>query len=943
MNPKKEISTEISFFSLLLDILLTMKKIYLFLPLFVAQLVFAQNSQQYSSGIFLDKDKKPKAFLKVFNTSTGVYEETDAEGFAIIPAQVYDTLVWNNGKNTKVVYGVQELKSILENRVPKKSVEAITSKDYDSLIAKVKLDEYSISNPDYHLSKNSDPYFYKIRKLKQKNGDTLKIKKQEQNKFIINGSFNTSFEIRNRNSIPQTQNRYVQGRSQSGNLIWRGPETNEIFSYGPDISTLAYNFQPYDYDINGQLIPISSGMVSAKPYDNSLFSTTVGFHNQLQINTFIKGEDQEKIRLSLDLGQHKNQTYFISQYDTNNTFKAKVNANVLKFKIQALFHLDETKATNTNRAALFNRAYQESLLTPISFSNNQGSFLANSQQRSYSLLGDNPEFLFAQNNRYNFLSNQKKYSLNLSRRWNRFNFEINQSYENDYFKNIDFYKPSTNGFPKGLMNQRLQNNSLYNASIVGEYTLDQNNFSHVFRFNSIVNDRRSDVSHSSQNSVYNYQRTSQDHIFNYDLRFNGNDLVFGANLGNSFYVSNTSYKNKYWLPKSTLYVSFEDVFGWNNTHVKFLGAYTQMSSEPDITRSFSSYSTTLLTAQNAYQYFPLREAETFKNLSTIDIAESKAGFSFTYRYKLIFEVDYFTKKITNDVFPVFEGNRLLLKNLADHTYKGLELNASYNNLRIGQYFTISNRASFYQYRDIVDRVNIGYNDLPLSGFQDVYKTLSEGEVLGAVVGNYYETNAAGQTIIDDFGFPLKLIKKKIIADPTPDFVMKFNHNFNYKIFALDINWEWKKGGQLWNGTQAILDYYGRSKTSGDDRNLKNYVFSGVHANGSPNQTAVDFYNTDQSVFENRWTRYGITGVAESYVQDADYIRINSISLGAKFNAGRAYRNLGISLFVNNLMLWQANSGADPSQNFYDLDSGRGLDFFNLPSYKSFGCMVSFQF
>lgn len=921
-----------------------MKKIYLFLPFLATQFLFAQSSQQYYSGIFLAKDKKPKAFLKVFNKNTGVYEETDEEGFAIIQAQKYDTLVWNNGKNTQVVYGVQELKYILESRVPRKSVEALKSKDYDSLITKPKSDEYSISKPDYYISKNSDSYFDKIRKLKQKNGDTIKIKKQEQNKLIINGSFNTSFEVRNRNSIPQTQNRYVQGRSQNGNLIWRGPETNEIFSYGPDISTLAYNFQPYDYDVNGQLIPVSGGMNSAEPYDNSLFSTTVGFHNQLQINTFMKGDGyNEKVRLSVDLGQHKNQTYFISQYDINNTFKAKLNAYVLKFKIQALFDLDETKATNTNRAALFNRAYQESLLTPVSFSNQQGGFLTNAQQRSYSQLGDNPEFLFAQDKRYNFLSNQKKYSFNVSRTFDDFNFSISQTYENDQFRNSDIYKPTTNGFLGGLINERLQNNDLYNANVSANYSFGDYDFRSTFNLNFILNERKSDVFHSSQNQKYLYQRSSQDYIFNYDLKFDDGDFEFGANLGNSFYVSNTSLNNKFWLPKANGYVQFNDIFDWRGTRLKFFGAYTHQSSEPDITNSFSSYSTTQFLAQNASQYFPIREVESFKNLSTVDIAETKAGFNFNIYSRFNFGGEYFSRKIINDIFPVFENNSLLLKNLADHTYSGVELNASYENFRIAEDFTMTNRASFYKYRDVVDKVASGYNNLVVAGFQDVYKTLSEGEVLGAIVGNYYETNAAGQTLIDDFGFPVASNTKKIIVDPTPDFVMKFTHTFYYKMFTLDINWEWKQGGQLWNGTQAVLDYYGRSKTSGDDRSLKNYVFSGVHANGNVNQTPVDFYDPNQSVFENRWTRYGYTGVAESYVQNADYVRINSVSLGAKFDVGSFRRSLGVSLFVNNIMLWQANSGADPSQNFYDLDSGRGLDFFNLPSYKSFGCMVSFQF
>lgn len=132
---------------------------------------------------------------------------------------------------------------------------------------------------------------------------------------------------------------------------------------------------------------------------------------------------------------------------------------------------------------------------------------------------------------------------------------------------------------------------------------------------------------------------------------------------------------------------------------------------------------------------------------------------------------------------------------------------------------------------------------------------------------------------------------KIIADPTPDFVMKFNHNFTYKRFSLDINWEWRKGGQVWNGTEAVLDYYGRSYTSGEERNIKNYVFEGVHSDGNTNQIPVDFYDPGRSVRENRWSRYGYPGVAENYIQKADYVRINNISLSAGFPINHGQRSL----------------------------------------------------
>ncbi|PTT43192.1 hypothetical protein DBR28_00990 [Chryseobacterium sp. HMWF028] len=912
---------------------------------FTITILQAQNSQLYYSGKFLTSKNKAQNFLKVYNKNSGVYELTDDKGFAIIAAKPYDTLVWNQGKNSHVIaaYEVRELKSILENQTAKKSVENIYSKAYDSLVSKEAKDEFSIEKTKARLSKKSYPYFSEIRKLRRKNDSIYTLKSLSQRTFVLNGSFTTSLDIKSRNAIPGTQNKYVQGRSENGNLIWKGPETNEMFSFGPDISTLGFSGLPYEYDLNGKLTPWIGGLQRAQKYNNNVFKTTVGYNNQLNVNAFIKEGHDEKIRLSFNLGQQKNQTYFIDQFDIANTFKTKLNTNFAGYFLNLTFNYEEDKATNTNRIGLFNRAYQNSLLTPISFSNEQNAFLNNGLQRSYSQYADNPSFLFDQDSKYRYQNRQRQFSLNLVKAWGDFRLNLNQSYENDNIGNWDQYKPSTYGFSSGIFNERIQNNSLYHSNVLGTYTLGDYNFRNTFSLNFILNDRKSDVYNSLVNQKYLYQRTSQDHIFNYNMDIQDYDLEAGFNLGNSFYISNTSLKNSYWLPRTNFYVKFNDIFDWNNYSFKLLGSYTQLSSEPDITRSYASYATTLLNAENYKQYFPVQEVESFRGLSNINTKEWKIGAKLNLGYNISVDGEYFNKENTDDIFPVFENNQLKLKNIADHTYRGYEFNFTYERLRLGYDAYTTHKISFFKYRDIVDRIAPGYQNLAASGFKDIYKTLSEGQVLGVVMGSYFERNAAGQLIIDELGFPKKADGMKIIADPTPDFVMKFNHNFVYKNFSLDINWEWKKGGQLWNGTQAVLDYYGRSENSGEERNIKNYVFEGVHTNGTVSQIPVDFYNPNQNVQENRWSRYGYLGVAENYVQKADYIRINNISLSSDFPINNRKQNLRLTFYVNNIMLWQASKGIDPNQNFYDMDNGRGLDFFNLPSFKTFGCIVSLRF
>lgn len=922
-----------------------MKKNYLLLLPFTITLLKAQNSQLYYSGKFLTTKDKAQNFLKVQNKNSGIYELTDEKGFAIIAAKPYDTLVWNQGKNIFVVpsYQLRELKNILEGQTEKKLVENIYSKTYDSLISKETSDHFSIEKAKITLSKRSAKDFYKIRIVKQRNDSVYTLKNINQRTFVLNGSFTTSFDVKSRNTIPRIQNKYVQGRSENGSLIWRGPETNEMFSFGPDVSILGFNGLPYEYDQSGRLVQWVDGLQHARSYNNSLFKTTVGYNNQLNVNTFIKECYKEKVRLSLNLGQQKNQMYFIDQYDISTNFKAKLNTEFKGYLIDLAFNYEEDKATNTNRIGLFNRAYQNSLLTPVSFSNDQQILLSNGSQRSYSKYADNPLYLFAQDSKYRYQSDQRQFSLNAAKTWRDFKLNLSQSYENNNVLNVDQYKPTTYGFSNGLRNERTQNNSLYHSNMLGTYTLGDSDFRNVFSLNFILNDRRSDVSHSLTDREYLYQRTSQDHIFNYNMEIRNYDFETGLNIGNSFYISNTSLKNNYWLPKANGYLKFSNIFDWNNFSFKMLGSYTQLSSEPEITRSYASYATTLLNAENYYQYFPIQEVESFKGLSNINTREWKVGGKLNLDYNISLEGEYFNKKITDDLFPVFEENQLKLKNMADHTYSGYEFNFAYDRLRLGYDFFTVNKISFFKYRDIVDRISPGYQNLALSGFKDIYKTLAEGQALGAVTGSYFERNEHGQMIIDDSGFPKKAAGMKIIADPTPDFVMKFNHNLSYKNFSLDINWEWKKGGKLWNGTQAVLDYYGRSYESGEERNIKNYVFQGVHANGIINQIPVDFYNPNRSIQENRWSRYGYLGIAENYIQKADYIRINNISLSVNFPINNRKQFLKLSFYVNNILLWQANKGVDPNQSFYDTDYGRGLDFFNLPSFKTFGCIVSFKF
>jgi len=72
-------------------------------------------------------------------------------------------------------------------------------------------------------------------------------------------SFTSVFTIDQINRLPALQSEYAQGRPLNGLEIGQGPETGEIFSWGPKIRNLEFDGLAYPYDANGRLVPKGTG------------------------------------------------------------------------------------------------------------------------------------------------------------------------------------------------------------------------------------------------------------------------------------------------------------------------------------------------------------------------------------------------------------------------------------------------------------------------------------------------------------------------------------------------------------------------------------------------------------------------------------------------------------------------------------------------------------
>jgi hypothetical protein len=645
---------------------------------------------------------------------------------------------------------------------------------------------------------------------------------------------------------------------------------------------------------------------------------------------------------SIRLGQSNERMFIRENKNSSKNISASFKAWTKQVNITATYSYLQDKFSNSNRNGFLNRVYQYALLTPVSFQNSQGSLLGNGQ-RSYSNLADNPLFLLKDNGN-NAVQSRHNSSLVLERKINKFNFKLIQSVDHAQENSIEGYKPGTAYFESGIVTDRKKKDLVYFLKASPSFETKYGGYSFESRIsaNYILTSAQSAIDYTINPVHYSYRRASHDIAFNYNLIYNKEDVNAGIELGNKFYLSNTSAKDGLFLPLVAGYLEFDDVL--EDITVRISSSLTHFDSELPIDRSMAQANLLRYSTDQALTYFPVQEVNSFKNLIPVNHREWSAKLDLSYLYKLTLSAEVFIKKTRNDVFAVYENGNLNLRNIADHRNKGIELQLIQHRGLVKSKLGISNSITFTAWQNKVTQVEDGYDFTPIAGFSNINKAIVKGQPFGAIVGNSYRRDAAGNIVIGADGFPIVDNQPKVIGNPIPDFVLKLNNGLSWKMLTMNIDWEWRKGGDAWNGTEAVLDYYGRSEKTAGLRNTTNYVFAGVSEDGHFNTVPVSFYDPALPVTANRWTRYGLGGIAEEYIQKADQVRIQALSLSCKFNFKKYIQMLTLSTYVHNLVLWSAYKGADPGARLlYDQPNTSGLDFFNLPATKTYGFAASIQF
>jgi TonB-linked SusC/RagA family outer membrane protein len=239
----------------------------------------------------------------------------------------------------------------------------------------------------------------------------------------------------------------------------------------------------------------------------------------------------------------------------------------------------------------------------------------------------------------------------------------------------------------------------------------------------------------------------------------------------------------------------------------------------------------------------------------------------------------------------------------------------------------------------------GVESIFLGGFTTPQVRAGIGYTFPVIYGSQYARNDKGQILVNenpndaDYGMPMAG-SDGIIGKVSPDFILGWSTNFTYKNISLGAVFEWKNGGQMYSGTNGLLDLYGMSKRTEDREST--FVYKGYKADGTPNDIVRGGSN-DPNAFQNLFSDV-IGNIDEAYMYGNSFIKLRELAL--KYTIPKSILpkiDLSISAYARNILLWTELPNVDPESSQGNTNMMGSFERFSLPQTSSYGIGIDVKF
>jgi TonB-linked SusC/RagA family outer membrane protein len=318
-----------------------------------------------------------------------------------------------------------------------------------------------------------------------------------------------------------------------------------------------------------------------------------------------------------------------------------------------------------------------------------------------------------------------------------------------------------------------------------------------------------------------------------------------------------------------------------------------------------------------------------------------------FKRKLRIDVTAYSSRTYNQFFePTLSsasGYTSVIVNAGRVDNKGLEATARYstqfNKLHWSTYANFSlNRNKIIQLlpgwtNPITGEVE-SLHELDMSGTGSYKMVLKEGGSMGDIYVNTLRVDEHGAYYVDPSS-------QKVIAEPNK-FVYAGNNNPLYNVgWGNDLKWKGinlnflftaRVGGIVVSNTQAIMDAFGVSKASADARDAGGAMLNGYKV------PAKDYYQIVGAGASG--------GIASMYTYDATNIRLAELVLGYDLPVTKwtsFLKGANVSFIGRNLLMLYNKAPFDPELTANTQTYFQGIDYFMMPSLRSYGFSVKLNF
>lgn len=802
--------------------------------------------------------------------------------------------------------------------------------------------------------------------------------------------FSSSVEFTTVNKLPGKQDKYVGGtgggaleRDSLGNIINVGSSNAGFIGPadpGPD--GIGLTADDISYGTNQSWGP-SVGNYGGPTYDPmDIFQTGVGYRNSLEVSG---GEGNSSVRLSIgDLRQ----TGIVPNSNFNRTSVRLTADTKLHDKVTiggTVNYIRSTQKAVQNGSNLAG-VMLGALRTPISYDlkpylNSQGF------QQTYYVVYDNPYYTANANpftSDVNRILGNVYLNYQISPEWN-FTYRLGVDAYGDNRKQI--FAISSFGDDIGGVGQinenRLSSRELYGDGIVSynkkltESLKLQVRLGHNFRINEF-NDLFGRGRELAIPNFYNMNNASDLYTSQYTENIKSQALFgeIALDYDGWLYLSFTGRNewsstfelenNNFFYPSASASVVFSELLDlpeWLSFgKVRYSFAQVGISpiayatrpvyTSPTYTDGFTNGLTVPYNGQNGFGI-----SNTLFGASGLR-PEIQTGNEFGINLnflKGLIDVDYtfYIQKSTDLLLflptPGSSGFQSSYTNAGEMTNQGHEVYIGINAIRRDDFkWTVG--LNWSKNTSEVTKLAVGVDEVSIeAAFGSIGSFAIVGEPLGVFYGTRWARDANDNKLIGANGLPIVADQTGNVGNPLPNWLGGIRNTFEYKGVQLSFLFDFRNGGDIWNGTYARMNNLGVSEDS-EDRE-RTFVVDGVYAPGTVidgNDVSGQANSTEISA-NSYWRQVegDAGGAAEQFVETVNWVRLRDASLSYRFDWSKNEKGvqyLNISLTGRNLWLSTNYKGVDPETSLTGAGSNiGGFDYFNNPGTRSYLIGVSLGF